>query len=357
MSNTILEADVSKFLKNVEKIREFVSGKEIMPVFKANAYGTYLNRRLDILNLFSIIAVAKVEEAVVLRDVGYQKDIFLLNQPSLDEIELIYKYDLIVGVSELSFLSNVHLPLRVHLEIETGMNRTGFFLEDLEKVVSILSSSNISVEGVYTHFSSADCDVEYTKRQISTFRKAVAYLEKFYSFRYIHSSASSGLLNYDDGVSNLVRPGLLLYGFEPYLGAYQKIGVEPILTFKSRITYLKSLREGEAIGYGQSFVTKHPSVIATIPVGYADGLRRELSNSFSVWIHGKRCPIVGNICMDSCMIDVSSLDVKVGDSVILFDDKNILVTEMAEKCHTISYEILSTISDRVKRVYMEDIYE
>ena len=348
--NTILEVDKKKFLENAKKIEEYVYPRKIIPVIKAEAYGTHINRDLDTINHFDIVAVARTSEGAYLRKIGYQKEILILNEPSYEDLEDCYKYDLTIGLSLKELISKITKPIKVHLEIETGMNRTGISLDDLEDFIeNIKENNNISVEGIYTHFSSADIDKEYTEKQISIFQKAVEITKNHFSLKYIHSSASNGLLNYDDKVSNYTRPGILLYGYESYKGAKNKISIEPITTLKTKIIFLKEVEENKSISYNQTFITNKKMTIATIPIGYADGLRRILSNQGEVLVKEKKCKILGNICMDSCMIDVTNLDVKIGDEVFIWDNKEITLEEISEQCNTISYEILSTISERIER--------
>ena len=355
MKNTVLEVNTKKFLKNIEKIKNVIGPKEIMPIVKANAYGTYLNKKLDILNQFSIIAVAEVQEAIEIRKLGYQKEIFVLNQPLPEEIEDIIKYHITIGLSEIHFIEKIHDKIKVHLEIETGMNRTGIQLENLEVILhKIKDNPNIIVEGIYTHFSSADNDHEYTEKQFEIFRKAIDIAKQYFSLKYIHCSASNGLLNYPDNSSNLVRPGLVMYGYETFEGMRERIPVEPITTLKTKITFIKEIGKDEAISYNQKFVSSSPMKVATIPIGYADGLRRCLTNQGKVVIQGEKRRILGAICMDSCMIDVTDLDVHVGDIVYIWDNQLITLEELSKKCNTIPYEIISTISDRVERKFIEE---
>jgi len=355
MKNTTLEVNTQKFLNNIKKIQNYVGNKTIMPIIKANAYGTYINKNLKILNYFNIVAVAEVQEAIEIRKLGYEKEIFVLNQPAIEEIQDIYKYNITIGISEIEFLKHINLPLKVHLEIETGMNRTGIYLKDLTNFIEeIRKNQNIKVEGIYTHFSSADSDREYSLKQLEIFKKAVEIGKKEYDFKYIHCSASNGLMNIKEDISNTVRPGIIMYGYESFKGAKEIIPVEPITTLKTKITYLKEIEAGEAISYNQKFVTKEKMKVATIPIGYADGLRRELTGIGEVVVKKEKRKILGAICMDSCMIDVTGLDCKVGDIVEIWDNQNITIEEIAKNCNTINYEIISTISDRVERKWIEE---
>ncbi len=357
MRPTVMEIDLNAFEYNIEQIQKYVgTGVKIMPVIKANGYGTYINKRLDILNKFDIVAVAIVEEVVYLRKIGYEKEIFVLNQPYESEIDDIIKYNITVGISSYEFaekLANTRKDITVHVEIGTGMGRTGVHPYKIEKYLKSLAD-NIKVEGIYTHFSSADSDEEYTKAQLNSFKVAIDTAKKILGdIKYIHAAASNALLYFKEAHFNLVRPGIIIYGYPGDDKTYENIDIKPIAKLKSKITFLKEVNQGTSIGYGRSYITKRPiTKVATIPIGYADGLRRDLSNNGEVLINGERVPIIGNVCMDSFMADVTDLDnVEVGDDVFIWDNENITLEEVAKKCNTINYEILSTISERVPRLF------
>ena len=159
-------------------------------------------------------------------------------------------------------------------------------------------------------------------------------------------------MNYNDNVSNMVRPGIIMYGYESFEGALTKINIEPICKLKTKITFIKEVSENESISYSRKYITNKKMTIATIPIGYADGLRRELSNKGAVIVNGKKASILGSICMDSCMIDVTDIEsVRVGCDVYIWDNSIRTIEEIASECHTINYEIISTISSRVPRVF------
>lgn len=358
MRPTVMEVDIDKFNKNINKIKKYVGDKIIMPIIKANAYGTYINKNIDIINRFDIVAVAMVDEAIELRNLGYENEIFVLNQPYFEEIENIIKYNITIGISDNYFLEKmltIEKNVKVHLEIETGMNRTGIKIENLKNFVNrIKKNKNIIVEGCYTHLSSADCDKNYTNKQLEIFRDAVKFVEdEFNTIKYVHSSASNGLINYNDNISNVVRPGIIMYGYESFKNARKKIDVEPICKLKTKIIFIKEVEKDTSISYSRKFVTKNKMKIATIPIGYADGLRRQLSNKGTVIVNNQKVPIIGNICMDSCMIDVTDIEnVGVGTEVYIWDNNLRKLEDIANECDTINYEILSTISYRVQRIFI-----
>lgn len=355
MRPSVLEVNLNNFIYNVEQIQNFV-GKDIkiMPVVKANGYGSHINMRLDIMNRFDIVAVALVSEAIYLREIGYDKEIFVLNQPALEEIDLIINNNITIGLSDLSFLEELGKRkdnVKVHIEIDTGMGRTGVL--DLDNFIFELKKySNVIVEGVYTHLSSADSDYEYTDKQLDKFERSVVILKEHFNLKYIHSSASNGLLNFKSSYCNTVRPGLILYGYESYPGVLNKIDIKPVCKLKSKITFLKEVDEGTSISYSRSYITDKKTKVATIPMGYADGIRRSLSNRGNVVVNNTIVPIIGKVCMDSFMIDVTNLDVKVGDEVYLFDNELIKVEDIASIYDSINYEVISTISDRVPRKFI-----
>ena len=359
MRTAVMEIDISRFKENIKMIKKYVGNKKIMPVIKANAYGTYINKRLDIINEFDIVAVAFVSEAIELRKSGYKKEIFVLNQPDINEVEEILKYDIIIGLSSVEFLkqlSDIKHAMKVHLEIETGMNRTGIKVEELEDYIDKINNiKNIKVEGVYTHLSSADYDKEYTNKQLEKFKYAVNLVkEKIDDIKYIHSSASNGLLNYGDDISNMVRPGMLMYGYETFIGQKEKLNTKPISVLKTKVSFVKEIEKGESVSYSRKYISDKNMKIATIPIGYADGLRRELFKNGEVVINGSKAKIVGVICMDSCMIDVTDIpNVKVDNDVYIWDNKVITLEEIAKKCDTINYEIISSVQNRVPRIFTE----
>lgn len=356
MRKTYLEIDRKAFLNNCAEVKKKVGDKLLMPVVKANAYGSFLNYDVELLNNFDIVAVAIVDEVVQLRKNGYKKDIFVLNQPYIEELETIIENDIIVGVSSISFLdelSKFKNKVKVHVEVETGMGRTGVSLNKLDEFISCLFSSNVVVEGVYTHFAVADLDYDFTNKQIELFKEGVNKIKNSFSgVKYIHCAASNGILNFDIDFCNMVRPGLILYGYPSCKSALDKIKLEPVIKFKSSISYIKNINEGDSISYGRSFVADSKMTVATVGCGYADGVKRMLSNKGFVAVNGVRCKILGKICMDSFMIDITNVKANIGDTVYLFENKLVTVNEIADICETINYEILVSVSERVPRIFI-----
>ena len=354
-----MEISKSNFKYNIREIQEYVGKKQIMPIIKANGYGTHVNKCLELIKDFKIVGVACVSEAIDLRNLGYNGEIFVLNQPYIEDIENIVKYNVTVGVSDINFvrgLARTNNNVKVHIELETGMNRTGVQEKYLESFVDdILKYSTIIVEGIYTHFSSADIDVEYTNKQIDIFNKGVELIKsKIDTIKYIHSSASNGLLNFNVDICNMVRAGIIMYGYASSDTTLDKIDIRPIAKLKSKINYIKMIEKNESVSYGRRFVSEDKMMVATVGIGYADGVRRSLLNKGNVVIRGIKCSIIGSVCMDSFMVDVSKVkEVAVGDDVYIWDNELITLEEIAEQYDTINYEVLAGIGERVPRVFVD----
>lgn len=333
-----------------------------MPIFKDDAYGTNINEQTKWIERenIKIIGVAIVDEGVKLRKSGFQGEILVLNQPMKEAISEIVNYRLTVGVADINFLKAIgktKKKVTIHMEIETGMGRTGITKEQiLEYIEQVKKYPTIKLNGIYTHFSCSDSDSKYTKKQIEKFEKCIQEVkERINTIKYIHCCNSAGSINFPEARYNMVRIGLILYGYYPEETLREKIILKPSMILKSKISFVKEVEEGYSISYGQTFKTQKKSRIATIPLGYADGMRRILSNKGTIIIQGKKARIVGNICMDCFMVDITEIpEVKVGDEVFIWDNKEITVEEIARLCGTIQYEIITTISKRVPRRYIQN---
>lgn len=356
MRSTVMEVDIDAFKYNMKEIQKYVGNKTLMPVIKANAYGTYINTKLELIKDYEIVAVAMASEAIYLRDIGYRGEILILNQPDVNDIDDILKQNVSIGISEPNFfneLINRKHEVKIHLELETGMGRTGIKKEDFETFCfKIKENPFIKVQGVYTHFAVADVDKNFTNLQIERFNEGLEIVKKYFGdIKYIHHSASNGILNFENSQTNTVRPGIIMYGYEPFEGAYEKLDLKPVARLKSRINFVKTLQRGESVSYGRIFIAEKDTRVATVPIGYADGIRRSMTGG-EIFVNGQKAKIIGKVCMDSFMIDVTDIEnVKVGDEVYIWDNENIKLDDIANKCDTINYEILSCISNRVPRVF------
>ena len=362
---TNLYVDLNAIEYNIKEIQKKIpSQTQIMAVIKASGYGSGAVNIIRTLmqNGVSRLGVALANEGVELRKNRITIPINVLIQPFYSELEKFPQYDLIPAIADMDIVQKIdeisykmNKTTKVHVEVDTGIGRIGIQPKDaVQFVVELKKLKNIEVEGIFTHFASSGNNEEYTQMQISKFNEVLNGLtEKGIDISLKHACNSAGLVNYPEAHYNMVRPGLILYGYYPDEELRNKINLKPSLTLKSKVAFVKEAPPETAISYGGNFVTKRVSKIATVPLGYADGYRRELSNKGYVFVGGKIVPIVGTICMDVFMADVTDAeDVKVGDEVILFDNCNIKVEEIAKLCNTINYEIISTIGSRVPRIYL-----
>ncbi len=364
---TIAEIDLESLAYNYGQIRRRIpKGVKMLAVVKADAYGhgaVPISKRLEKLGV-EFFGVAIPEEGVELRRGGIKSPILILGGIYGKEVELIFRYRLTPVVfreDSLKLLSKEALKRKkkvaIHLKIDTGMGRLGVPLDRWSPFLNeLIHLPNIEMEGILSHFSMTDEDEAYTHQQWSDFEKAVNLAREMgVTFKYIHMANSATLILYPNYSGNLVRPGIMLYGSYPSPGFQRFIQLKPVMTLKTTVHFLKWVPPGTKISYGGTFVTRRPSLIATLPIGYADGYNRRLSNRGEVLIHGKRAPVVGKVCMDFIMVDVTDIpQVALGDEVVLMGSQGkerITVEEIADKVNSISYEIFCLIGKRVPRVY------
>lgn len=355
-----LEIDMNAIRQNINKIKNKIgNNKEIMLVIKDNGYGTYINTQIEFLkeNNINHIGVAITDEGVEMRKLGYEGKILILNQPLAEEIDTIGKYDLSIGVASLEFikkLSQKNKDFNIHLEIETGMGRTGITPNQVKEIIEEAEQNKkLHIIGIYTHFATSDSNEEYTKKQIETFEKVLnENKEKLKELKYIHVCNSMGIVDYPDAHYDMVRPGIILYGYSPEKELDEKLGFKPALKLKTKISFIKTVPADTYISYGNTYRTTKETKIATVQIGYGDGVKRILSNKGKVVIKGELAPIIGTICMDSFMVDISKIeDVKVGDEVYIWDNKNIKLENVAKQCNSVNCEILTSLSERLVREY------
>ncbi|WP_261854534.1 alanine racemase [Clostridium folliculivorans] len=364
-----VEINLDNLEFNLKQIKNKIGNSEIISVIKANAYG---HGALECAKLLSNIGinrfgVANIMEAIELRKDGVNDSIMILGICTEDTIEEIIKYDIEVTVSTYDFAKKLseasvknHKISSIHIKLDTGMGRIGFLQrdEDMQIVEAICNLENINVESIFSHFASADSkDKSYTEKQLDIYNKEITEIKYNYSGKIKRNIANSaGIIDVPESCYDYVRPGIIQYGYYPSEDVMREcLDLKPVLTWKSRIVHLKTLDENKYIGYGQKFRTTRKSKIATIPVGYADGYSRILSGKAKVIIDGKLCPVVGNICMDQIMVDVTELeDVQLSDEVTLLgraENVKFDADDMAEIMGTINYEVLCNIGRRVTRVY------
>ena len=314
-----------------------------------------VSKTLEKIPYVKFLAVATAEEGKILKENKIEKDILVLGGILEEELECFNKYNLIPVISDFNQLklANRLKNKIIHLKFDTGMNRLGFYKEDVEKVINL--TKNLEIQGVMTHFPSADIDKEYTERQIQKFYKILQILKSKNIFpEYIHCQNSAGLA-YRCDFCNLVRVGLVIYGEKPYNGF--PIDLENIMYVKSKLISIKNLKKGERVSYTGSFTADKNMKIGIVSFGYADGLPRLLSNKGYFLINGKKAKIIGNITMDMTIVDLSDIDAKVGDEVVIIgkqQNEEITFADVANLAQTISYEIMCGISKRVRRIQVED---
>lgn len=315
------------------------------------------------------LAVAMLSEAMVLREAGFTCPILILGWTPEEGYETAIKADIAMALynrEEAERLNQIALELgqqaKVHLKLDTGMSRIGVQAneEGLMTAERILQLPGIQVEGMFSHFSKADeADKTFALGQVETFRQFAQQLERRTGKRIPvhHMAGSAGTIDIPEGHFDMVRPGIMLYGYQPSDEMHNIVDLKPALTWKARIAHTKMLPAGRLIGYNGTFALQEETLVATIPVGYADGYNRLLSNNGYVICRGKKLPIIGKVCMDQFMVDASQLpDIKAGDEVILLgqaDGVSITVTEMAHHLHTIEHEITCGIAARVPRIYVD----
>ncbi|TXB64676.1 alanine racemase [Vicingus serpentipes] len=339
---------------------------KIMVMVKAYSYGmgTFEIANLLEKNNVDYLGVANTFEGAELRNVGIGLPIMVMN-PEVESFDLVIKHQLNPVIFSLKSLNvflkyietNQHLlpikPYPINIKIETGMNRLGFNIRDLEKVAEeIKSHPLVFVESVFSHLSAADESQfdDFTNQQIQLFHQSAKKFCSTFDYPILkHLLNSHGIVRFNNAQFDMVRLGIGIYGFSSDKETQQNL--LPVSTLTSKISQFKTIPKGDTVGYGRAGKATKELSIATIPLGYADGLNRRLSNgNWSMMVNGKKAPIIGNICMDMLMLDVTGIECKAGDNVVVFGKDNTIV-EMAEKLETIPYEILTTISPRVNRIF------
>lgn len=347
-------------------------GCRFLGVVKANAYGHGAIPVAQCLEKLGAeyLAVACLDEAVELRQAGVSAPILILGPTPVMFAEELLQYDLTQSVQDLESAcalseaaQKADKRLKVHVKVDTGMSRLGFLCDEanlsasVDEICRVCTLPYLCAEGIFTHFANADGDEEYTMRQLVRFLDAVDKLnERGINFEIRHCAASAAVLNYPCTHLDMVRPGIALYGHypDPSCQELDGPGLLPVMTLKSRVIAVRKLPAGTCISYGCTHVLKRDSVLAVLPLGYADGFERLLSNRGEILVNGSRVPILGRICMDMCMVDVTDLaEVHVGDVVTVFGPE-LPLEEKADTVGTIQYELLCGVSRRVPRVYPDE---
>lgn len=375
---THAEIDIRALVHNLNEAKRLAGSKSrILAIVKADAYGhgaVTISEAL-VRNGIQYLGTALVEEAIELRDAGIKIPIIVLGGIFEEQIPKIAEYGLTPVVYQEGFLKAIandagkcNKKINIHIKIDTGMGRIGVLPEDaVDFVKDAASQKNIKVEGIMTHFADADlADKAYAEKQMAEFTSIVDKLDKEgIKIPYQHIANSAALVSFENDRFNMARPGIMLYGYAPFSnppvpplvkGGERGFNLIPVMSLKTKILHLKKVSSGTYISYGRTFVAKRDSIIATLPVGYADGYSRALSNKGSVIVKGKKAPIAGRVCMDMTMIDVTDIDgVDVNDEVVLIGKQGketITADDIAILANTISYEVLCCVGKRVPRVYI-----
>ena len=355
------EIDLAALRANLAVARQ-ACAVALMAVVKAGAYGHGLEeiaRALATEDL-AFFGVANVREARQIRHAGVATRIYLLGPTwSAERAEIVARdwtpcISSLAEAREFDCLAAARgVRLKVHLAVDTGMGRGGFVADALPAAMAALDQLEwLEIEGIGSHLPSADEDEPFTRRQMARFDAIIDELGGAARFRWRHLSNSAGILGYPNGLCNLARPGLMLYGISPLPGFQHPL--RNVMTLKSRVTLLRNLPAGHGVSYGRAFVTKRPTRVATVGIGYGDGYPRQVSGQGAqVWIDGRRFPILGRVTMDQMMVDVTdSASISEGDEVELFGP-HLPVAELACQAQTVVWEILTGITPRVMRCYHE----
>ena len=368
------DIDLDAVLFNFAQMSENIpKGTKIMAVVKTDAYGhgaVPLAKHLEPLEYLWGFATATVDEAVELRRAGIAKPILILGYVFREHYYDVVKYDIAPAVFTIDMARDLsraaivaNKNCKIHLAVDTGMGRIGYQVteESADEMAQIAGLPNIIVEGIFTHFSRADePDRDVTEKQMQLFSDMVTMLKnRGIEVPIKHCSNSAGIVEFETANMDLVRAGVILYGMWPSAEVnHEKLLLKPALRLVSHVAYVKTLEAGRPISYGGTYVTSKDTKVATIPVGYGDGYCRGLSNKGYVLIHGCKAPIIGKVCMDQFMVDVTEIaDVKVGDKVTLIGkdgDLELTMEEIGELSGRFNYEFACDLGKRIPRVFYKN---
>jgi alanine racemase len=376
------EVDLEAIAHNVRELRRITDpGADLMAVVKANAYGHGMVEvtRKALENGANSMGVARIEEGIELRKAGFNEPVLIFGYTppplahkliAFDLTQTVWSYNTAQALSDIAVSSNKQI--KVHLKVDTGMGRLGLLPDcrrppetgqnlignAIRDVESISSLAGLTLEGVYTHFATADSsDKAYAEKQFKIFIDFLNELRRAgMNPPLCHAANSAAIIDMPETHLDMVRAGIAIYGLYPSDQVNKrKIALKPAMTLKSKIIHLKKVPSGFKVSYGSTYQTQKPTTIASIPVGYADGFNRLLSSRGHMLISGRRAPIVGRVCMDQTMLDVGHIpDVDLEDEVVIFgrqEDESITVDEIAATLNTINYEIVSSLTARVPKIY------
>ncbi len=370
-----VDIDLDALAHNYHAIRDWTRHNadgpvKVLGMVKANAYGhgaPVIGKKLQELGA-EMLAVACLDEAVQLRQAGVTIPILCLGQTPVELAGDLLEYDVTQTVGDLELgralsaaAAAAGKELAIHIKLDTGMGRLGFTWREgsqaatVEEIKALCALPSLRAEGMFTHFAAADEDVDYTELQGRRFQEARAVLEQAgIHLKNYHCASSAAVLNYPWTHMNLIRPGIAMYGHypDPASEIRGEPRLVPVMTLEARVTSVRTMPVGTKLGYGCTATLTKESRVAVLSIGYADGLPRSLSNKLQVKLHSTPCPILGRICMDMCMADVTALpQVRVGDVAVIYDKD---LNRVAELAGTITDELVCRVSGRVPRVYWEN---
>ena len=355
--------NIENLIHNYKYIKSKCVSSRVIAVVKADSYGHGAVEVCRVLesNGCDMFAVATVAEGITLRDNGIKSDIIILGYTPTEYAHYIAEYDMIQNVNSVSHareLNEVGIKLRIHIKVDTGMSRLGIYCHSADEtdaafadVKAIHDLENLKVEGIFTHFSCADVpESDMTEKQFASFKALLDRCEREgVDVGMRHCCNSAALLAHPEMHLDAVRAGIIIYGLDP--AGKNNGALRPVMSFVTQVAQLTRLHKGDAVSYGGAFVADRDMTAATLSVGYADGMFRGLSDGGEVYINGRRVPILGRVCMDMCMADVSGIDCSVGDRAEIFGE-HISVNEQAERIGTINYELLCALKSRVPKIYV-----
>ena len=367
---TWVEIDLSAIGNNTRRLKSLVGPRvRLLATLKADAYGHGALKvaRTVLHNGASMLGVATVSEAAPLRSAGIGAPILIFGYVPLWQMREAVRLNLTVTLYTLESaraLSRAALALgqivKIHVKIDTGMGRLGVRAEQIDEILTLLQEivalPGIELEGMYTHFAMADAqDLTHARMQLARFQDVLRVVEaEHLRPPFVHAANSAAMLSLPEAHFDMVRPGIALYGMDPSTEVRLPEGFRPALSFKTQVAQVKVIPAGECISYGCTYTTDRPTRVAVLPVGYADGFRRAPANWGTVLIHGQEAPLLGNICMDQCMVDVSHIpQVRMGDEVVLIGRQGtatLSAEQVAQRLGTINYEVVAEILARVPRV-------
>lgn len=376
---THLVVNLPQLRRNVQAIRARVSPAKVLVMLKANAYGhgvdgvaPYIEPHVD------YIGVAVLDEGIHLRRLGIKKPILVAGGTLPEHVPYFLEHDLTLTISHLAVLEAAESaaraagkPLKVHLKIDTGMERSGVRWYEAEAFLEqSLRYPHLDIEGIYTHFANSETletpgmdkqwGFSYASDQLARFHEILSFYEKrgLPRPRLVHAANSAAILNLPESTFDMVRPGILFYGIYPDQNALRTVEVAPAATWKSQVVYSKISQPGHPVSYGSLWVSDHPVRTVTIPCGYADGYFRCMTNRSKVIVNGKKYQQVGRICMDQFMLNLESDHAELGDEVILLgkaaNGEQISAEDLAAWAGTNSYEVMTNIAARVPRIFIKD---